>query len=121
MQYYNFQRLINKFSTTFTAIIPSEGEYNASGDYVVAETEIKLTGAIIAHRESKVFRSEGAITQQDMALYMLQPLEKGLQGAKVVHKGKIYRIADELTNGDFTGVWVYNLKYVSAFNEGGGE
>lgn len=122
MANFNFTRLITKYSTEFTAVIPSEGYYNKAGDYVQgAEQEIRLTGAIIAHRESKVFRSEGTITQQDRALYMLKPLENALQGAKVIYKGNTYRIGETLDNGDFTGVWYYNLKYVSAFDGGGGE
>lgn len=123
MANFNFQRLITKYSTEFTVIIPSEGYYDAdTGDYVQeAQQEIKLIGAIIAHRESKVFRSEGTITQQDRALYMLEKLPEALQGAKVVHEGKEYRIGETLENSDFTGVWYYNLKYVSAFDKGGGE
>lgn len=120
MANFNFTRLITKYSTEFTAVIPNAGEYDDAGDYVQTEQEITLTGAIIAHRESKVFRSEGTITQQDRALYTLKPLSKALQGAKVIYKGNTYRIGETLDNGDFTGVWYYNLKYVSAFNGGGG-
>lgn len=120
MANFNFVRLVNKYSTEFTAIIPSKGYYNDAGDYVQdAEQEITLTGAIIAHRESKIFRSEGTITQQDRALYTLKPLENALQGAKVIYKGNTYRIGETLDNGEFTGVWYYNLKYVSAFDEEG--
>jgi hypothetical protein len=124
MANFNFTRLINKYSTEFTAVIPAKGYYDMEnrGVYVQGkEQKITLTGAIISHRESKVFRSEGTITQQDKALYMLKPLEKALQGAKVIHKGKTYRIGETLDNGEYTGVWHYNLKYVSSFEEGGKE
>ena len=119
-QYFNFKRLINKYITTFTAIIPSKDTINDSGDYVSgAETEKALTGAIIAMSESRVIRSEGVYTQQDRDLYMLEPLDSSLKGARIIYGGKEYRIGDELENSEFTGVWHYTLKYVSAFNEGG--
>ena len=117
MQYFNFARLINKYSKEFTAIIPSKGGYNDTGDYEQSVEEVTLTGAIIEHNISKVFRTEGTITQQDRALYMLSPLDKALEGAKVVFEGNTYHIGEMLANGEYTGVWYYNLKYVSAFNE----
>lgn len=120
MQYFNFTRLISKYSTTFTALIPSNGSYDDNGDYVSgAETKKALTGAIIAMSESRVIRSEGVYTQQDRDLYMLEPLDSSLKGARIIYGGKEYRIGDELENSEFTGVWHYTLKYVSAFDEGG--
>lgn len=119
-KYFNFENLIRKYSTTFTAIISGEGGYNSSGVWEAGEEkEVTLQGAIINHRLNKVFRSEGTITEQDRALYMLEPLEKSLQGAKVVYEGNVYRIGDMLENSEFTGVWNYNLKFVSAFNKAG--
>ena len=117
-QYFNFRRLIEKYSVDFTAFISSKGEWNDKGEYVEgARSEKSLCGALIGHRESKIFRSEGTITGQDKALYMLEPLENSLQGAEIVHEGKRYSIGELLTNAEFTGVWYYRLKYLSAFNE----
>lgn len=118
---FDFSGLIKEHYSEFTAVIPSKGHYDSKGDYIrEAEQQISLQGAIIEHRKSKVYRSEGTITQQDMALYMLEPLEKALYGAKVSYEGNTYQIGDELSNGKFTGVWHYNLKYVSAFDKEGG-
>ena len=120
-QYFNFANLIQQYITDFTALIPSEGYYNDSGKYVKGkDVEKTLQGAIISHRQNKIFRSEGTISSQDKALYTLYPLENALIGAKVIHKGNLYRIGDMLENAEFTGVWNYNLKFVSAFNEAGG-
>lgn len=120
-KYFNFDNLIKKYSTTFTAIFPADGYYDDSGDWVDgAETKQTMTGAIIAHRASKVFQSNGTLTQQDKALYVLNPLTNALKRARIVHNGKEYRIGDELENSEFTGVYCYTLKYVSAF-DGGGE
>ena len=121
-QYFNFTNLIRKYQTTFTAIIPSKGEYNDAGDYVEGEaTKETLTGAIISMRERRILRSEGAYTEQDRALYMLEKFPDALRHAKIVHGGKEYRVESELENSEFTGVWAYVLKFVSAFNENGGD
>lgn len=117
-QYFNFARLIIKYSTTFIVTIPSESSYNDSGDYQAMKgKDIELTGAIISHRESKIFKSDGSLTEKDRALYMLEPLDKSLQGATVKHDGNLYRIGSELENADFTGVYSYTLQFVSVFNE----
>ena len=118
-QYFDFSDLIEQYSVDFVAEIPSEGgKWNDKGDYVESEPQkTALHGAIIAHRESKVYKSNGAITTQDKALYMLEPLENSLQGAKVTHEGKRYSIGSLLENSEFTGVWAYNLQFVSAFGE----
>lgn len=119
-QNFDFSRLIEKYSCDFVAIIPSEGDFDDMGDYIEGKPkEIELRGAIISHRESKIFKSGGTITEQDKALYMLQPLENSLQGAKIVHGGKYYSIGSLLENSEFTGVWAYNLKFVSVFNKEG--
>lgn len=118
MQYMDFSELIEQHSTDFIAEIPSEGYYDDAGDWVIGEPKtVKLRGAIISHRESKIFRSEGALTGQDRALYMLYPLENALQLAKIIFDGKVFSVGDSLNNGRFTGVWAYTLKYVSAFKK----
>lgn len=121
MQYFNFERLIDKYGTEFTALIPAEGYYNDAGDWIAGTpTKIVLNGAIISMRESRILRSEGAYTLQDRALHMLSPLPKALKKARIIHNGKEYRIESELENSEFTGVWSYVLKFVSVFDEGGG-
>lgn len=119
-QYFNFRNLVEKYSTDFVAQIPSVGAYDDMGEWEAGEPkEVTLHGAIISHRESKIFRSEGTLTSQDRALFMLVPLEKSLYGAKIVYEGKLYSIGDLLENSEFTGVWKYTLKYVSAFGGDG--
>lgn len=118
MAFYNFSRLINKYSSEFTAITLSTGYYDDSGDWVDGETkEITLHGAIIKHRDTKIFKSNGTLTEQDRALFTLEPIEKALQGSQVVYNGNVYSIVDNLENAKFTGVYKYTLKYVSAFKK----
>ena len=115
-QYFNFQRLIEKYSTDFIVEIPSEGDWNDAGEWEAGAPKQKtLHGAIISHSESKIYRSEGTLTGQDRALYMLEPLENALHGAKVIHGDNVYSIGDLLNNAPFTGVYAYTLKCVSAF------
>ena len=118
MPYFNFTNLIKKYSKGFIAELPSEAYYDNNGD-LVKGTPIRyeLHGAIISHRESKIFRSEGTLTGQDRALYMLEPLSNALQLAKIIYDGKVFSVGDSLINSEFTGVWAYTLKYVSAFKE----
>lgn len=115
---FDFYDLINDNSTDFIAEIPSEGYYNEDGDWVTGKpARYELRGAIVAHRESKIFRSGGTITAQDRALYMLVPLENALQMAKIYHGGRMYSVGEQLDNGEITGVYAYVLKFVSAFKD----
>lgn len=119
-QYFDFSDLIEDYSVTFTVITHTKGGYNAAGDWQDGqEKRTEYTGAIIAFKESKVFRSEGKITAQDRRLFMQQPLPDALMGASVVHGGKKYTIESEHENAEFTGVYSYFLRYVSAFGKGG--
>lgn len=118
MAYFNFARLISKYNCEFTAVIQSEGYYDDCGEWVKGEeTEIRLNGAIIGFKESKVFRSEGTLTAKDKHLFMLQPLDTALHGATVIFKGEKFNVEAETENADFTGVYAYVLKYVSAFDK----
>lgn len=120
MAYFNFARLIEKYNCEFTAVIQSEGYYDDSGEWVKGEeTEIPMTGAIIGFKESKIFRSDGTLTAKDKHLFMLQPFDKALKGATVIYKGEKYNVEAETENADFTGVYAYVLKYVSAFDKAG--
>ena len=124
MALFNFSRLIAKYSRSFTVLVKSEGYYDDKGDYVDGSlTEIKLSGAIIGYAESKIQRSEGTLSAMDKALHTLTPLDNTLLGCTVVFKGSEYRIESQKgeSNSDFTNVYSYTLKYVSAFNEGGGK
>lgn len=116
-QYFDFSDLIDDYSSTFEVVTHTGSGYNDAGDYIEgAEERIMLTGAIIAYTESKVLRSEGAVTMQDRKLHMLEKLPDALIGATVLFGGKRYRIASELENAEFTGVYSYLLKWVSAFD-----
>lgn len=116
--YFDFSSLIRQHESSFKVISHKEIGYDEAGDWIEGrEMRTTYTGAIIAFRESKVFRSEGKITAQDRRLYMLQPLPHALMGAEVIFKGRKYMIESELENAEFTGVYSYHLRYISAFEE----
>ena len=120
MAYFNFKRLIGKYSREFTVTVKGEKTLNAAGDYVYGTPQqYTLRGAIIGYAENKIHRSEGQLTQQDMALHMTEPINEVLIGTTVIFDGNTYRIEAQKGKGnaDFTGVFSYTLKYVSAFNE----
>ena len=120
MSYFNFSGLIEKYTTDFTVVSEAKGGYDDSGEYVKGEkAEQQMSGAIIAYSEDKVYRSEGTLTKQDRVLIMQEPVDEALLGAIVLYKGRQYRIEDNLENAEFTGVYQYTLKYVSAFNKDG--
>ena len=113
---YNFMRLIKKYSTSFTFLMPKAGSY-VGGKFIESEAEeIAALGAIIPMPESKIYVSGGTYTSKDKQLYMLQPLTKALQGAKIKYKNNIYSIEQETEYTEYCDVAVYNLKWVSRFD-----
>ena len=119
MQYFNFSRLIKKYSSEFTAITLSEAHLNDAGDWVKGEkTETVLQGAVISFKESKIHRSEGTLTARDRRLFTMSPIEAALKGSQAIYEGNVYSIEDCSENAKFTGVYAYTLRWISAFKEG---
>lgn len=116
MAYFNFERLITKYSADFTFVTSGEGRYVSGVWQPGTEERTELSGAIIALTETKLYQSGGTLTAQDRVLYMLEPLEKPLEGAKVEFEGAVYRVEEDQAKGNekFTGVYAYTLKRVSA-------
>ncbi len=122
MAYFDFSRLIQKYSREFTVITKGEKTLNAVGEWEYGtSSETTLKGAIIGYAENKVHRSEGNLSTMDKALHMLEPIDNALMGATVIFNGDKYRIETQKgkDNAEFTGCYSYTLKYVSAFTEGG--
>lgn len=113
---YDFTRLINKYSVSFTLVIPSEGSY-VGGKFVEGEAErTNLKGAIIPMSESKVYQSGGTYTSKDRQLYLLSPVKKALKGSSIEYDGNVYSIESETDYKDYCDAAVYNLKWVSSFD-----
>ncbi len=118
MQYFNFARLVHKYNSELTVIVPSTGNYDDRGILVKGETQkVTLQGAVINHTESKIYRAEGKLTAMDKRLFTLEPIKEALLGAKVIYDNKVFSIDNNVENSKFTGVYAYTLKYVSAFDK----
>lgn len=116
-QYFDFSSLIKAYENPFEVLTYTEAGYDERGKWQEGKEQKKtLRGAIVGHRESKIFRADGAITAKDKRLFMLQPLPQALMGAKVVYKKQEYMIESELENAEFTGVYSYFLRWVRAFD-----
>lgn len=116
-QYFDFSGLIRKYESQFEVVTHESGGYDERGEWKAeAEKRTLMRGAIIAFKESKVLRSDGGITAKDRKLHMLQKLPDALIGAEVRFKGQRYTIESELENAEFTGVYSYLLKWVSALD-----
>ena len=117
MKYFNFDALIDKYSVDFTVISTGEGHYDDMGEWVTGTEETtQKQGAIIGISDTKMYRSEGMLTAQDRELYMKEPLGCDYDKAHVAYNGNKYKVESQPNdNHEFSGVWGYVLKYVSAF------
>lgn len=120
MRYYDFDRLIEKYSVDFTVIGEGKGHYDELGEYVTDNaTEQSKRGAIIGISDSKIYRSDGVLTAKDKQLYTKESLGE-IDKACVVYEGDKYKVEQEQNagNAQFTGVYSYVLKWISAFKGG---
>ena len=120
MQYFNFSGLIEQYAADVTAVVESKGYYDDYGEYVSGEkSKQTIHGAILSFSESKIYRSEGNLTAQDKLLLTEEPISDALLKAEIIHHNRKYKIEEMLENAEFTGVYQYTLKYISAFNGDG--
>ncbi len=118
MQYFNFSRLIHRYSRPFTCELKAEGAYDALGEWVTPEgSVISMTGAILSVRDSKLRQPDGVYTEKDKVLYILTPIDSAMLGAEIIFKDNVYTVEDSTGEDDaeFTGVYIYHLKWVSVF------
>lgn len=118
MQYFNFSQLICKYSRPFTFELKAKGAYDDLGEWVTPENAvISMTGAILSVRDSKLYQPEGVYTAKDKILYTLTPIDNAMLGAQIIFKDNVYTVEDSTgaDDADFTGVYIYQLKWVSVF------
>lgn len=118
MNYFNFDRLINKYACEFTVLNAGNDDFDDLGERTTSIAEKVMNGAIIGISESKIYRSDGVLTVKDKDLFMKESLGK-INETHVIYDGNKYKVeTNPQNNHQFTGVWQYTLKWVSAF-EGG--
>jgi hypothetical protein len=118
MTYFNFDNLINKYSSDFTLLYAQNEAYNEFGDKTNTFTTVVKRGAIIGINDTKVYRSEGVLTVSDKDLFIKESLGD-ITKAYVIYDGHRFKVeANPQDNHKFTGVWHYTLKWISVFEEG---
>ena len=117
MRYFHFDNLIDKYSVDFTVISQSQGYYDDMGEWQAGtRLEIPKKGAIIGVSATKMYRAEGMLTAQDKELFMKESIGCDFDKAHVIYAGNKYKVESQPNdNSEFTGVFGYVLKYVSAF------
>ena len=115
MNMYNFERLINKYSNTFTVQKDTDGYYDdETGEYVPGTSEpLELRGMIAPMKSNQIYNSGGRLTEADRVLYVFEPMETK---TKIQYKGMTYSVEAAEDYSDFTSFYYYILKAVSAFN-----
>lgn len=119
MQYFDFTRLIEKYSCEFTVNLGSESFYDDEGTYHAVRQKKTYKGAIIGISDGKIHRSDGTLTDKDKYLFMFEKLP--LNASEVIYRNNRYRAEQQTENAEFTGVYQYTLRYVSAFRSETGE
>lgn len=119
MTYFNFERLINKYGMEFTVIPAAGGEYKGGVWEANKSEEYSAFGAVMSLSQNKLYQLGGTMTAQDRYLYMTEALKSPLDGTKIKADNNIYNVESNRDNGkeQFTGVYVYVLKWVSAFDK----
>lgn len=112
MKLYNFKRLINKYSVTFS-LHRTQGSFVGGRWELGGEVIGEMRGAIVPLSEKKIYGSGGTYTTQDRELYLTKPLTHPLSDLKVVYKGNSYSVEDGRNFEDYADVAVYTLKWVS--------
>lgn len=112
LKLYNFKRLINKYSVTFS-LHQTQGSYVA-GKWEQSGKKVKsMRGAIVPISDKKIYGSGGTYTTQDRELYLQKPLNAPLSEFKVAYKGNVYTVEEGRNFEDFADAVVYILKWHS--------
>lgn len=111
----DFSRIIEKYSTDFTIIEFSEGNYE-DGEYVKGnEIRNPKKGAIFPMSQRKIYNSGGNYKTQDKQLYTTQYIS--LETEKfILHNKRKYKIEEDTDYSDFADIYIYILKRVDSFD-----
>lgn len=118
MIYFDFNNLIDKYSCDFTILTQKQDEYDELGEKISKNRTRDLRGAVIGINDSKIYRSDGVLTAKDKELFVKESLGD-IQNAIIIYDGNQYHVeSNPQNNHQFTGVWQYTLKWLSAFKGG---
>lgn len=116
MKYFDFDNLIRKYSVDFIILTQGKDTYDEYGDLIKgADAKVTKHGAIIGINERRIYKSDGYLTEKDKDLYMTESLGE-FTNVTVIYGGNRYKVeTNPQNNAQFTGVYQYTLKWVSAF------
>lgn len=129
--YYNFKRLIRKYTVSFFVQLPAndkqfkDDEVDDLGNPINPEytAQKPFKGAIIPFNSREVYQSGGRITESDRQLYIdlgnSEEMREKLHlppKTKVFHQSRVYFVEGEGNYLDFSHFVIYTLKEVSSFN-----
>ncbi|MBR6613177.1 MAG: hypothetical protein IKK84_00230 [Clostridia bacterium] len=123
MKLYNFDRLIEKYSSEFR-LIKKTGQY-VSGEWQETETIGITRGAILPVSSSEVYSSGGTLSTSDRHLYRKKPIveptdgqtmDEALKLIEIEKDGKRFKISQDQDYSDFGDVYVYVLKGASNYD-----
>lgn len=115
---YDFNRLIKKYSTTYTLLAETSGGWYEGGEWVSESSfaEKEITGVLISITTRKVYQNGGTYTEANWEFITITeiPLEPTHY---IVCKGAKYKVdanTDYSVHADF---YAYNLKRIGAFEQ----
>lgn len=129
--YYNFKRLIKKYTVSFFVQLPANDkqfgndEVDDLGNPITPEyaAQKPFKGAIIPFNSREVYQSGGRITESDRQLYIDAGSNENIQGelylppkTRVIHQNRVYFVEGEGNYLDFSHFILYTLKEVGPFN-----
>lgn len=114
MKLYNFTRLITKYKATFEIVSENNGHYEDGEWQPDDNTTITKQGAIVPMSEKKIYQPGGTYTTQDRELYMFEKLPDALLNSYVIYQGNRYKIEQETDYSEYSDVYTYVLRRVSA-------
>lgn len=120
MQLYNFERLIEKYSTECQLINTTEGDWIA-GEWVEGDTATTpVYGAVVPITEKRINNSGGDYKQGDCEFITREPIELN-SDTHLVYKGKQYKLEDSTDYSEYADFYIYIARRVSAFDRGTGK
>lgn len=123
MKLYNFDRLIDKYSSDFK-LIKKTGQY-VSGEWQETEAEESVKGAILPVSSNEVYSSGGTLSTSDRRLYRKKPIveptkgqtmDEALKLIEIEKDGKRFKVSQDQDYSDFGDVYVYVLKGASNYD-----
>lgn len=119
MRTFQFNWLVNKYSTNYELEIEPEAVLNKlTGKYEKGtSTKESRQGVIVPYEEVKIYQSGGVITAKDRLLISTFPIN--IERSFVNHRNSRYKVESETPYSEYGDFYNYRLKYVSSFQKGG--